>query len=601
MNPISVDGDVGVVVPDPESPESEASFRERKLRSFGGAEEEGGGDEAEASRGSSDAFSSSAGGGAATERTRLSMRLKCAAGSDSPNVSSSSIFVSLSPVSASIPDRASRVCRASAADAAASCAAFAGAQRHHTSPSAPSAKARAPRVAKSRGAPMPFFSCLFSSLSLPPEENGDGARGYHARTAALTTSTTAIAFSDEDKTHGPRAWSAPNSHFLGNFFLSARRLARGAEDAEPGDALASGTEGRTVASTFASESSPSVAARHTHSRRPGRAPNIQYTLFALVPAARFVFVSVSFSSEDGFFSASSASSCASVSSGTAARVHPCALAPNAPSRGFAPMGVFLNPFARCSKQSCVVVDTSAAPPSTSKNDVCTTGASNRTVCAPPRGPSRYTTETAPASSPLIRASPLGDHAMDVTFAPLCPLGMPASYRPEDGASSEEVAARRLCSGSANATTTTSPSSNANAHRVRRSFTRRRVTGLDADPPAWVSTMNRSRNLSSPSSGRGEEAIETRVALVASASSSSNASPSRVRRSKTYTLPMLEPNTTSRGEASTHSSWTRGPVTARTASASARHCEARRGEGREGSGTRAEVHARSRRPRRRRVP
>jgi hypothetical protein len=303
MNPISVDGDVGVVVPDPESPESEASFRGLELRSFGGAEEEGGGDEAEAARGSSDAFSSSAAAaaaGAATERTRLSMRFKCAAGSDE-DVSSSSIFVSLSPVSASIPDRASRVSRASAADAAASCAAFAGAQRHHTSPSAPSAKARAPRVAKSRGARVPF-SCLFSSLSLPAEENGDGARGYHARTAALTTSTTAIAFSDEDKTHGPRAWSAPNSHFLGNFFLSARRLARRAEDAEPGDALASGTEGRTVASTFASESSPSVAARHTHSRRPGRAPNIQYTLFALSPAARFsfVFVSVSFSSEDGF-------------------------------------------------------------------------------------------------------------------------------------------------------------------------------------------------------------------------------------------------------------------------------------------------------------
>ena len=51
MNPISVDGDVGVVVPDPESPESEASFRELELRSFGGAEEEGGGDEAEAARG----------------------------------------------------------------------------------------------------------------------------------------------------------------------------------------------------------------------------------------------------------------------------------------------------------------------------------------------------------------------------------------------------------------------------------------------------------------------------------------------------------------------------------------------------------------------
>jgi hypothetical protein len=265
------------------------------------------------------------------------------------------------------------------------------------------------------------------------------------------------------------------------------------------------------------------------------------------------------------------------------------------------MGVFLNPFARCSKQSCVVVDTSAAPPSTSKNDVCTTGASNRTTCAPALLPSRYTTDTAPASSPLIRASPLGDHAMDVTFAPLCPFGMPASYRPEDGVSSEEVAVWRLFSGSANATTTTSPSSNANAHRVRRSFTRRRVTGLDADPPAWVSTMNRSRNLSSPSSGRGEDLNETRVALVASASSSSNASPSDVRRSKTYTLPMLEPNTTSRGEASTHSSWTRGPVTARTASASARHCEARRGEGRERSGTRAEVNACSRRPRRRRVP
>ena len=510
------------------------------------------------------------------------MRSKCAAGSVSRG-DVPAAFVSPSSRETS-PRRAART--PSAADAAASCASFAGARRHHTPPSAPSANARAPRVTRSLGAPTPSAFLGVSSPSPRPLPRG-GARGYHARTAALTTSTTAIAFSDTDKTHGPRAWSAPNSHFLGTGAVGAGRR-------EPGGALASGMEGRTVASTFASESSPAVAARHTHSRRPGRAPNIQYSLRTRhgVRVARFDFSSSFVSpfasppsvaeekspSVVSVVPASSASSCASVSSGTAARVHACALAPNAPSRGFAPMGVFLNPFARCSRLSCVVVDTSAAPPPKSQNAACTTGASKRTVRAPASGPSRRTTETAPASSPLINASPLPDHAIDVTRAPLCPFGMPATYRPEDDSRAS------LESGSRNDVTTTSPSSNANATRARRSSRRARVTGLVAEPPAKVSTMNRSRNRAGPSSGAceatGDESCASAFAASGSASASS-ASPSRARRSKTYTLPMLEPNTRSRGEASTHSSWTRGPVTARIASASARHCESSGGEGRAG--------------------
>mmetsp|Transcript_4981 Transcript_4981/g.16624 ORF Transcript_4981/g.16624 Transcript_4981/m.16624 type:complete len:503 (-) Transcript_4981:570-2078(-) len=361
-----------------------------------------------------------------TRRKRSAMRAKCCAG--------------LRWVVGN--DSVPAVAREPKKEAAASAFKVLGVCKHHTPPSAPRANVDAPNVQTSRKA-TPEDAVVESLDPEPfPVPSGLGfglgfASGYHAKTDAFRMSITAMAEGDTDNKHGPIWCSSPNSHFFGRRGVRGSRgcvavcadsfvsVSHGAPNAARPKGCrdgAGGNNGRTVATTSVSKTSPCVDARHTQSRRPGREANIHQVFLSSTPS---------------FFGTVSSENCdsrkpaPSLLSGAAALANACAVAPKRPSRGVCPTGVFVNPSVlRCSRNMCAVVLINAVWPCLSMNSTWQIGCSNLIVRAPALFPSRRTTETHPVSSPAQNAFPAGDQTTDVTVCPLCPDGTPASYRPE---------------------------------------------------------------------------------------------------------------------------------------------------------------------------